>query len=166
MPNIGHRYLLDSNILIDAHRKYYGFDLCPGFWKCILFQRQRGVIFSIDHVKDELDKEDKLGKWTDGPGSDLFVDSAKKDVYQSYKKIINWVKSQTQFTSAAVSEFAQKADSWVIAYAKAKQMLVATHEIASPNAKKRVKIPDICKAFNVKCVNTYTMLKDLYEINR
>jgi len=26
-------YLLDANVYIEAHQRYYGMDLCPGFWR-------------------------------------------------------------------------------------------------------------------------------------
>ena len=29
-------YLLDSNILIEAHKRYYPFDVVPGFWDVLL----------------------------------------------------------------------------------------------------------------------------------
>ena len=28
----GEVYLLDTNVFVEAYRRYYGLDLCPGFW--------------------------------------------------------------------------------------------------------------------------------------
>ena len=50
----GKRYLLDANVFIEAHRKYYGFAICPGFWLALVRQHERKRIFSIDKVKAEL----------------------------------------------------------------------------------------------------------------
>jgi hypothetical protein len=30
------KYLLDSNVFIEAYRRYYSFDICPGFWDCLV----------------------------------------------------------------------------------------------------------------------------------
>jgi hypothetical protein len=29
-------YLIDSDVLIQAHRSYYAFDICSGFWDAII----------------------------------------------------------------------------------------------------------------------------------
>lgn len=26
-------FLLDANVFIEAKNRYYGFDICPGFWR-------------------------------------------------------------------------------------------------------------------------------------
>lgn len=28
-------FLLDTNVFIEAHQRYYGLDLCPGFWDAL-----------------------------------------------------------------------------------------------------------------------------------
>lgn len=45
------KYLLDSNIFIQAHRMYYPFDVVPSFWNKILELSNKGIIISIDKVK-------------------------------------------------------------------------------------------------------------------
>ena len=29
------QYILDANVFIEAYKRYYAFDLCPGFWRSI-----------------------------------------------------------------------------------------------------------------------------------
>ena len=52
------KYLLDANVFIEAKRRYYAFDVCPGsgnVWSGII----RGFrIQSIDRVKQELELGD------------------------------------------------------------------------------------------------------------
>ncbi len=48
------QYLLDSNVLIQAHRMYYPFDVVPGFWTKLIDLSNRGVIRSIDKVKRDV----------------------------------------------------------------------------------------------------------------
>ena len=33
---MSNRYLLDANPFIEAKNRYYGFDICPGFWTAII----------------------------------------------------------------------------------------------------------------------------------
>ena len=28
-------FVLDTNVFIQAHRRYYAQDVCPGFWECL-----------------------------------------------------------------------------------------------------------------------------------
>lgn len=57
------KYLLDANVFIEAKRRYYAFDLCPGFWDCLVSHHQGDRIQSIDRVKQELERGDDLLQW-------------------------------------------------------------------------------------------------------
>jgi Domain of unknown function (DUF4411) len=60
----GERYLLDANAFIEAHRRYYAFDLCPGYWEALLAYHAAGRLYSIDRVRDELlQGDDPLADW-------------------------------------------------------------------------------------------------------
>lgn len=50
------KYALDSSIFVEAKRRYYAFDLCPGFWDSLLWHQARGRLSSIDRIKKELDR--------------------------------------------------------------------------------------------------------------
>lgn len=57
-------YLLDANVFIEARRRYYGFDFCPAFWEWLLAANERGVVFSIEKVRDQLiGSGDELEDW-------------------------------------------------------------------------------------------------------
>ncbi len=47
-------FVLDANVFSEAHRRYYGSDLCPGFWKCLRHHGEWRRWVSIDRVRDEL----------------------------------------------------------------------------------------------------------------
>ncbi|MCK4629684.1 MAG: DUF4411 family protein [Sedimentisphaerales bacterium] len=154
------KYILDANIFIEAKRRYYAFDLCPGFWSSLLHHNSMGNLESIDRVEDELSEGDDLDVWKK-QASGLFASTNIEFVLTSYRDIIQWAQSQERFSDAAKSEFASGADAWVIAYAKANNATVVTHEMPDPKSRKRVKIPDVCKYFNVKYTNTFDMLREL-----
>ena len=46
--------MLDANPFIEAKNRYYGFDLCPGFWKALIVEQEKGRVCSIDRIFDEL----------------------------------------------------------------------------------------------------------------
>lgn len=42
------RYLLDANSFIEAKRRHYAFDICPGFWAALLAHHGGSRLASID----------------------------------------------------------------------------------------------------------------------
>ncbi len=55
------KYLLDTNVFIEAAKGYYAFDIAPRFWEVLVAGATSGTLRSIDRVKDEIDRqEDEL----------------------------------------------------------------------------------------------------------
>jgi predicted RNA-binding protein with TRAM domain len=155
-------FLIDTNILIEAHRQYYSFEICPGFWDSMVHHNIKAKIFSIDRVKNEITGTDALAQWVKNTApKSLFCSTDDVSTVQKYSEIMRWVQSQKQFTDGAKEDFAKAADGWVIAYAQAQGYTVVTHEEARPNVKVRIPIPNICEKFNVEHLNTFDMLKIL-----
>ena len=46
-------YIIDSNILISSSRRFYPFDIMPGFWRQFL-EKIDGKVVLIDKVKEEI----------------------------------------------------------------------------------------------------------------
>jgi len=74
---------------------------------------------------------------------------------------MRWVQAQDQFLDAAKTNFATVADGWLVAYAKAREYIVVTHELPAADARKKVPIPNVCEALGVSYVDTFTMLREL-----
>jgi len=55
-------YVLDTNVFVQAHRRHYAFDICPGFWDCLIHHHQTGRIVSIDRVRDLKRTDSGRGK--------------------------------------------------------------------------------------------------------
>ncbi len=158
------RYVLDSNVFIEAARRYYAFDLVPPFWRALVDQAQNGRVESIDRVKTEIDRgKDELKDWANSDFHQWFISTNQADVIGSYGQIMVWAHNQGQFTGAAKAEFSREdnADAWVVAYAQAKACVVVTHEQFDPNITVRIPIPNVCQAFGVQSVDTFRMLRDL-----
>jgi len=158
----GRVYVLDSDVFIRASRQYYAFDLAPGFWLFLVRHAEAGTVRSIDWVKRELERgKDELAQWVKDNLANAFVSTDEDDVVQVYASIMNWVQAQERFTQAAKEAFAGGADGWLVAYAKARGCIVVTNEVPSPEAKSRVKLPDVCAAFGVPWAETFAMLRGL-----
>ena len=155
-------WLLDANVFIEAHKRYYAFDICPGFWKCLAYYHNQGKLMSIDWVKTEIDaNKDALSNWVGTSALKGFFHSSNEPTTQGhYSTIIEWVSSE-DFKTEAKSEFAAGADGWLVAYAKTHDMILVTDEKPNPNIKRRVPIPNVCQQFNIPYINTFSMLRKL-----
>lgn len=159
----GKRYVLDANVFIEAYRKYYAFDLCPGFWRALVRQHENKRLFSIDRVKSELTAgSDELSDWAKGRTPDTFFkQTLDKAVRDSFASAMKWVQAEQQFDADAKAQFASAADGWIIAYAKVNKLVIVTHEEYAPDAKRKVPMPNVCIEFNVDYCNTFEMLRAL-----
>ena len=105
---------------------------------------------------------DQLSDWVRNRAPDTFFKgTADKAVTDAFRDMVNWVQSESQFTSEAKAEFSSVADGWVVAYASANGLVVVTHEEYAPDARKKVPIPNVCLEFDVEYCNTFDMLRDL-----
>jgi hypothetical protein len=155
-------YLLDANVFIEAHRRYYGIDFVPGFWDWLDLSFNAGVIASIEKIKDELDngtRADELTTWVKTHKS-LFL-PIDHTVQASFQQLSVWVMDPGHnYTAAARSTFMNSGDYQLVAYAHAHGHAVATHEQPAPESKKEIKIPDACKALAVNCIDPFKMLRN------
>ncbi len=155
-------YLLDANVFIEAARRYYAFDLTPRFWEHLVRLAEAGQIQSIDRVKQELERgKDELATWIKGAFNSAFASTDDTDVIRSFAEIMTWVQGQNQFWDAAKANFAGGADGWLVAYARVKGCVIVTHEVAAPDARRKVPIPNVCEVFNITFVDTFEMLRRL-----
>ena len=157
------KFLLDANVFIEARDRYYGFELCPGFWAALIRYHNQKQVFSIDQIKDELVKqEDNIKQWvnTEAP-DDFFKKAQDKNVIDTFQQMVRWVSGKSQFSDQAKAEFASVADGWLVAYAHVNGLIVVTHEVYRPDAKRKVLIPNVCEEFDVEYLNAFEMLGEL-----
>lgn len=161
-PSSKRLFVLDTNIFVEAHRRYYAMDLCPGFWESVLHFTESGRIVSIDRVLQELRRQDDaLTEWTKTTPDQLFRTTGIQEIADVYRELMDWVWQETRFRMQAKTDFAMAADGWVAAYAKVHGRVVVTHERRSPQAKRRVPLPDLCDRFQIHCKDTFEMLREL-----
>lgn len=150
-------YLVDSNIFIQAKNLHYGFDFCPAFWDWIDAEHANGTVYSIEKVRDELiGGDDQLAEWAKARGPEFFL-PPDNDILASLAALSAWAGSG-DYDAAAVSQFLQVADYYLVAHAHAHGFHVVTHEVPQASPKK-IKIPNACIALGVKSMSPYEMLR-------
>lgn len=156
-------YVLDADTFISAKRQHYGFDFCPGFWDALLQHNLSDRLRSIEPVHRELKRgKDDLTRWTTDIATEAFFAPVNDERVQAvYADVIRSVQANVQYKEAAKQKFASGADPWLIAYAKVFDCVIATYEVASPDSKSKVKLPDIASDFEVSCTPPFEMLRAL-----
>lgn len=155
-------YLLDANVFIEAKNFYYRFEIAPRFWEWLDEQQADGKLASVDPIGRELRKgDDELAGWVkERMKSDWFIPVEDEETQRAFTRIVNWVSSWP-FTQPAKDKFLDCGDPWLIAKTLVLNATVVTSEIYEPNTKKKVKIPNVCQAFDIPFVNTFDMLSQM-----
>jgi len=157
-------FVLDSSIFIEAHKRYYAFDIAPTFWEKLIDSANDGKICSIDRVKKELTKgNDDLKQWAENSFDEYFHSTNDNKILMFYTKLMEWSYSNNQFRQEAKDEFAKAdiADAWLIAYAEVNKCVVTTEERLNLNKKSKILIPNVCNEFKIEYVDTFQMLRQL-----
>lgn len=155
-------YLLDANAFMEATRLYYAFDIAPGFWTWLGDSSLAGQVSSIDAVKDEITAgTGDLVDWAKArPASFWLTDTA--DVVSAMAELSVWATNPArQYRQEAKDEFLDSADYKLIAHAMAIGGTVVTREQPAPESKKRIKIPDVCDAFDVAWTDPFSLYRTL-----
>lgn len=146
-----------NNSFIQAHKTYYGMVICPGFWEWILHSNNKDIS-SIKFVQSELEKgDDELAEWTKD-NSHIFLPVDDESTQKAMAQVVNYVSSLPNLKVGAVDQFLKGADPWLIAKAISSGVIVVTQETLDLNAKKIIKIPNVCQHFGVSYINTFELL--------
>lgn len=150
-------YLIDSDVLITARKQYYPFDVVPGFWQWLINAHEQGIVGSIRQVKNEITAgEDELKDWVKALPAEFFAE-ADNEVASNVADVATWASS-SKYSQEATDKFMGSADLLLIAHAKAHGHTVVSLETSDLNSLRSIKIPDVCKQFDVECVRTFKML--------
>ena len=157
------KFIIDANVLISAYRRNYPMDIIPSFWEKILEQAKIQTFFLIDEVLTEiLVGEDELSSWIlENIDSFTILKSDEDIVITEYRTLIQGVMDNPKYRYKAKSDFASVADSWLIAHAKARNLVIVTEEVFDSNSRKRVLIPNVCYDLGVGYINTVALLRAL-----
>lgn len=152
-------YLLDTGIFIEAKRRFYGLDFCPGYWDWLMLGASDRILLSIERVADEIGaQQDELSEWAATLPKTFFLrpDSTFSAAFQ---RVSQWALT-SGFQPAAYNEFFEVADSYLVAQALAGNHTVVTLEKpATTPSKKKIKVPDACAGVGVKCLTPYALMR-------
>jgi hypothetical protein len=140
-------YSIDASALIDGWVRYYPPDVLPTLWENLDSLVRDGRLRATDDVRLELERgSDALYEWCrDRDG--MF--RAQSDAVQ--ERVANIVNRFPSFVPER-SPDGIWADPFVIALAQVDGLAVVTGERrAAANA--RPKIPNVCEALSVECIN-------------
>jgi len=152
-------YLLDTGVFIEAKRRFYGMDFVPRYWEWLDREARKGTLRSIERVADEIDAQrDELSEWSARLPKGFFLRPDDK-FSAAYQRVSQWATT-SDFKAAAVSEFFDVADSYLVAQALAGDHTVVTLEKpAGTPGKKKIKVPDACFGVGVKCITPYALMR-------
>ncbi len=159
------RYCLDSNVYIEAHRRYYAFDIAPGFWDSLRRLAEEEIICSPILVFEEIsDSGNELARWAKANKDVLFV-QPDDTTQEAYKEIADM--AARLYEPQHVQKFLSGADPWVIAHAKVDGLMVVTLEAlkneqinAGGIISGKIQIPNMCKLFKVGFRDTFGLLRE------
>ncbi|MCK5267525.1 MAG: DUF4411 family protein [Spirochaetes bacterium] len=161
-------FLLDANTLIDAKRDYYPIDRIPEFWDWLIFQGQQGkikipieVYEEFSDTKDTNDKKDDLAIWAEQvevKDALLFEEEAEQDLVAR----ITYGGYVANPTDDDLNKIGR--DPFLLSYAlkDLRNRCIVSTETSKPSRQGANRhIPDICKDFDIICINNFQMIKKL-----
>lgn len=161
-------YLLDANTLIDAKRDYFEFERVPEFWEWLEHHGGKGgvkipveIYEEFEEAKNADGERDSLAEWAS-------EDAVRKSLLFDEEVDPNIVSSviSNGYCSDPTDQEIEKMgrDPFLIAYAlrDTERRVVVTTEVSRP-AKLRAnrKVPDVCRHFGVRCINSFQLLREL-----
>lgn len=142
-------YLLDASAFMDASRLYYGFDIAAGFWTWLAHDGLASSVGSIMAIKTAITSG--TGDLVTSAGSlpPRFWGDDTDEVVVAMTALAAWANDPArQYRQQAIDEFMDSADLKLIAHAMVSKTNLVAREQPAPDSKKKIKIPDVCNAFN------------------
>lgn len=153
------RFLIDSNVFINAKYFHYNFRYCRMFWDYLLALHERGIVCTTGTVRKELlVKDDELSEWILKETPPSFFEDESSSM-RAYGALMNWSQG-LNVSDKAKEDFASqtKADAFLIAHAMTHGFSIITHERRMSGAKNRIMIPNAAEAHGVITLTLYEFL--------
>ncbi len=157
------RYWVDASVWIEAHLRNYPIGMADSFWQWVAGQVEVGNIVSPRRVYQEVAEnekhQDELAKWVRHRREKGLCIAPSRFVQERLQSVTEYVV--TKYLIVEALDFLKGADPWIIAHALEDHGIVVTKESETRSNAQKTRIPDVCDHFNVKCVDTLEMLKQL-----
>jgi hypothetical protein len=149
-------YSIDTCSLIEAWRQFPP-DIAVTFWEeMIPGAIARGELRATREVEVELKRyDDALVRWAlDEAQADLFVE-VDEEVQLAVNEIL-----ETHTALIDAESLRSGADPFVIGLAHTQKCAVVTQERHAKDPKNRPKIPDVCDAYGIPCLDILDLIRD------
>lgn len=140
-------FLLDANILMDLGR-WVPIELNQSFWKVMEESLKSGKWVLLDVVVAEVKYEGELKKWCKKQSNNSFV-SKLSDENKNRGAEIN-----LKYPMIDQNTRKSETDTYIIAYAEEKKLVVFSREGPKKLGQSLYKIPDVCDALGVNWFRT------------
>ncbi len=155
------KYLIDTNIFITGHKVHYPMDIHVSYWGALVDQIAQGNFVIIDKVRDEIQDAPLVNWLRQNVQRELYATTA--DSIGEYSRIQQWAAQSAVFSCIEKSHFANSkvADPYLVAKAMSGGYTIVTYETSVGQGSTKIKIPDVCKAFGVRCISINEALREL-----
>ncbi|MCW3778112.1 DUF4411 family protein [Levilactobacillus namurensis] len=161
-------YLLDSNSLIDAHKKWYRPEVFKSVWT---FLATAPNVKMTTFVYDEIQYPQQLVNWTHQTFKTQQIQPDDATI-QVYREIMNWISVSQRWNPAGIAQWQSpyKADPWLIATAQIHHQSIVTMDgnghVTMPSigvfSGKEPKIAAVAHQFGVTTIPLYELLSQLH----
>lgn len=157
-------YWIDTGVLVQNRRRFHRKERVPKFWEWLSAQIDAGRIRMPERVYVEVTKgTDWLVPWVKARRDKGLCVFADAETQARYSAIADYVETGGKYRDEHQKDKSYRgADLWVIAHAKGNRnhVVVSQEERGNPGDN-RVKIPNVCDAMGVECLDTFKMLEVL-----
>ena len=161
------KYAFDTSVFIDAYKHFYAMDIVPLYWDLFSKFIDSNEFYLIDKVWDEIKKgNDDLSKWINNQKRIIIYKTDNNmRLLEKYDYVMKSIGKIEEYNSDAIKKWDNKdiADPWLISVALLEKSTIVTHESrvfgAHRQKSKKVKIPDVAKRLEVKCINLFEFMR-------
>ena len=148
-------YCIDTSALIDGWVRWYPIDVFPSLWDKIGAMVDAGKLIAPNEVLEELKQKegDTLTEWVSAHKQmfrieDIDLQENAVDIINRFPRLVDPNSNVTE------------ADPFVIALARLTNAVVITGEKATGQLESNPHIPDVCRHYNVKCINILEFIRE------
>jgi hypothetical protein len=155
-------YVVDSSSLIELNLRY-PIDIFPGTWNKLQTLIKKGLLISpVEVFKEIVLRDDSLGKWAK-KNKNIFreLDESQIEIVKGIlTKYPNLAKSDNEVAAAdafliALAVTCNESSQKTLTGAVRKNLIVTEERIRG----NRVRIPFVCKDYNIACINVIELFR-------